>query len=293
MANTDCLTFEAMSEYWMFCTPALLLYRYERSRAIARTDDERRTVTLMLERYLEEAKAVRRRQSVEGDEAGARETDRVIQRGHADRYAGPLIHDRFQVLESLTPTGTFYLVDHALPDLLVREGGPASSTRRFTSIGEAEKEANRLADRPAEITPAARRRGGLNMLPTGKPQQEIEMAKPKKAETPPKGAAAKKEPSTKADVKKTGTAPTAPVAKKAAAAPTNGGGEKRSRAPSHPPTTKITLLKKENPRRSGSNAAGRFDLYKSGVNTVGAASAKGISAAAMADDVKCEIIRIG
>lgn len=179
-------TFGRLAEYWMFCTPDLLAYRYERCRVLARTHEERETVVKMLDRYLAEARTVARRQRVEGDEAGAEATALVIQHGHDDRYAGKLLTGRFQVMESLTPAGTYYVVDHTLEDLLVREAGPASNVRRFGTIAEAEGWTNRVAERSAgTATPAASRRAALNLPPSGAGRgattKEYEMIKKVKA----------------------------------------------------------------------------------------------------------------
>jgi hypothetical protein len=272
MANPDCPTFEDFAEYWMFCTPALLLYRYERCVAIARTNEDRKIVAAMLDRYLEEVRMRRGQQLVEKDTAGVKETDLVLQRGTAGRYAGPTRHDRFQVMESLTPVGTYYVVDHSISDLLLRENGPASNVRRFPTRKAAEEETDRLAERPAEITAAARRRGGLDVPPSpgrgrGVIAQETEMAKPKKAEAPPKGAA-KTAPPTPA---KKNAAPAA----KAAAPPTpaaNGAGTRGRKSAAT--GKKITLVVKENPCRVGTMHHKAYALYKTG-DTVEAFLAKG------------------
>lgn len=55
-----------------------------------------------------------------------------------DLYTGEVIAGRFQVLGSVVPAGTFYVADHWRDDLLVREGGLGSNTRRFASVADAE-----------------------------------------------------------------------------------------------------------------------------------------------------------
>ena len=304
MANADCLTFKEMSELWMLCTPDLLLWRYERMRPIATSDPDTELLVRMLDKYLEDIKPVRRRKSVEGDERGAEVLDLVIQKGHDDRYAGPLRHGRFQVMESLTPADTFYIVDHSIHDLLVRENGPASATRRFPSREAAEKETDRLAERPAEITLAARRRGGIDIPPSGKvrgiiEQENEDMARPKKAETAekaPKKADMAPEKKTK-DAAATGGAAVKGKGKNGAgaASPAATSDEKKAgpgRKSVFDPKAKIVVVAATNPRRAGSNAANRYDFYKKGT-TVEKAFASGISSAALADDIKTEVVRLG
>jgi hypothetical protein len=173
------MTFEEVAEGWIFCTPELLQRRWEKARPLARTARHREVLEKMLTRYLEELVAVRRRQRVEGLEAPAALTDLVIQRGHADRYAGPLRHGRFQVLESLAPVGTFYVADHAAADLLLRVGGFASEIWRFDSLGAAELTTDRLA---SVAPPDAPPRRGLNLPATGEPKESVMAKKAQKAE---------------------------------------------------------------------------------------------------------------
>lgn len=303
MANADCLTFAEMADYWMFCVPRLLQGRYERCHPIARSPAEFDIVGRMLAQYVEEAKEVARRAKMEGDEKTAKEMELVIQRGDGKRYSGPIRHNRFQVMGSLTPVDTFYIVDHAIPDLLLREAGPGSAVRRFDTREAAEKETDRLADRPAEITASARRRGGLDIPPSGKGRGVIEqetdnMARPKKAETSaekpapkkagappaPKGKEAAPTPAATKGKGKNGAAPTTSEVKKERAGP--------GRKSSFDPKAKIIVVAKENPRRAGSNAANRYDLYKTGI-TVATAFEKGVSSSALADDIKTEVVRLG
>jgi hypothetical protein len=299
MANADCLTFSEMADFWTFCTPALLLHRYERCRAIARSPEEFRIIEGMLTRYIEEAAGVARIAKTEGDEKTAKEMLLVIQRGDARCYSGPIRHGRFQVMESLTPVGTFYVVDHSIPDLLLRENGPGSAVRRYPTREAAEEETDRRAEVPVEITAAARRRGGIDILPSGKgrgiiEQETEDMARPKKAETAPKKAGAVPEKKTKgaaptpAPVKgkgKTAAAPPAPVAA------TNGAG-KRGAKSLYPDTAKIVVLKKENPCRAGTGHATRYALYRDGM-TVADYIAKGGHRGDVAYDAERSFIRVG
>jgi len=291
MANADCLTFSEMADFWTFCTPTLLLHRYERCRAIARSPEEFRVIEGMLARYIEEASGVARIAKAEGDAKTVKEMNLVIQRGDARCYSGPIRHGRFQVMESLTPVGTFYVVDHSIPDLLLRENGPGSAVRRYPTREAAEKETDRRAEVPAEITAAARRRGGLDMLPTGKPQQETEdMARPKKAETAPKKAGAPPEKKGK------GAAPAAPAVKGAGKAPTPvaaaTNGAKRGAKSAYDPKAKIKVLKKENPKRAGSKAFRAYACYKDGI-TVEAFLAAGGTGADLKYDSSRGFISIG
>lgn len=63
----------------------------------------------------------------------------------ADRYAGPLVAGRFQVLGSIIG-GSFYVVDHKCGDLLVRVAGPVSDIRRFISVEKAESWINEFTN---------------------------------------------------------------------------------------------------------------------------------------------------
>lgn len=74
----------------------------------------------------------------------------VLQTAGKDRYTGPLIHDRFQVLETLL-RGKFMLADHANGGLPVTSGG---ETIRFSSREEAEEHAAYLITGKAPPRPA-------------------------------------------------------------------------------------------------------------------------------------------
>lgn len=61
----------------------------------------------------------------------------MLQIAGKGRYTGPLISGRFQILESFI-RGSFVVVDHQEPGLLVREAGPLSKPMRFYSKKAAE-----------------------------------------------------------------------------------------------------------------------------------------------------------
>jgi len=145
-------TFAEIADGWVFCGLRLLRHRWERCRAIAETEAQRRTCRQMLDKYLEQMAADRSECAGLGRPTEVQ--DGVLARGDAERYFGDLLHNRFRVAEGLSPAGTFYLIDYRLPDLVVREGGPASETWRFKSVEEAERRAGILFFQPMETTVA-------------------------------------------------------------------------------------------------------------------------------------------
>ena len=175
-------TFEQIADGWVFCTLRLLKYRWERCRALARTDAQRTAAAKMLAKYLEDKEAVMREVIREGGDVKPYQL--VLQRGHVGRYEGPLLHGRFQVMESLAPAGTYYLVDHMLEDLILRVSGPASDVLRFPTREAAEAAALRLL----ETTPAVDTAGGPSTrrrAPVGAPKEIIKMARQAKQAAAP------------------------------------------------------------------------------------------------------------
>lgn len=84
-------------------------------------------------------------------------TDDVLQWAGPERYAGPLLHDRYQVLESAALKGQYYLSDNK-SKTVVRVNQTVKAVGeiiRFDSIKEAEDYAAELAgqkvDRPVAV----------------------------------------------------------------------------------------------------------------------------------------------
>lgn len=125
-------TFDDMKEGWVFCGQRILRIKWERCRVLAKTDAQKLVVRRMYDKYLEEAALVRKELIHEG--RSTEQFDLVLQKNHPDHYSGPLLHGRWQVMESLMPTGTYYVADHVLPDLLVKAQGSMTETRRFNNL---------------------------------------------------------------------------------------------------------------------------------------------------------------
>lgn len=171
--------FNEIAEGWIFCTQRLLRYRIERCRVLMSTDAQRATVAKMMDRYLEEVAAYRKLRIKDREPVGLQ--DLILQQNREGMYAGPLIHGRFQVMESLIP-GSYYLADHTKPDLLLREGGPASEIRRFDTIDQAKEWAGRLAnDQPGAVPapnkgptmPAKKSAATMSLPATGNPRGRV------------------------------------------------------------------------------------------------------------------------
>lgn len=258
--------FEGVAEGWIFSGADLLQHRWERCRALAQTDKHQEVLVRMLTKYLEELIVIKRRARSEGNEKAADLADLVLQKGHADRYAGPLRYGRFQVMESLSPASTYYVVDHTRADLLLRVAGAASDVRRFATREAAEQITDELAQR--EPTPDVSLK-----------QKEADMAKPVRKE-PAAPKAAKTKPA---------AAPKTTATK--VAVPTNGAG-RRGRAPAFGADAKISLLKKENPKRAGTAAHALYTKYKDGM-TVGAFLNAGGNSFALKYDSDKGFIRVG
>jgi hypothetical protein len=136
------LTFKEVIENWQLCGMTLTQAIFERAAPLAKTPRDREKLQEILDHYKEEVMTeVSKRERLGHDLS---EQKLVLQISLDGLYAGPLLHGRFQVMGSLIPKGTFYLVDHTIPDLLVREGGPGSSVARFDSIERGEEAALKL-----------------------------------------------------------------------------------------------------------------------------------------------------
>lgn len=158
--------FSDYSESWIFCGFRILLYKFERAVVLAKEDMEFNLLKRM-ERKLREEMAKEKHLSPE---------EVVLQTSGDDRYAGPLIANRFQIMESFTPKGTFYIADHERKDLLLRVLGPASDVRRFSSIKDAEDCIKGFTGDQIPIT-----KSGSGTEPGETTQESIDMAKNPKA----------------------------------------------------------------------------------------------------------------
>lgn len=168
----------------------------------------------------------------------------------ADRYAGPLVAGRFQVLGSVIG-GSFYVVDHKRGDLLVRVAGPVSDIRRFISVEEAESwiftnsavpRINQSQPQETEMAKAARvvtetippKRG-----PGRPPKTEVAPGWPVEAKRSGPKAAAPPDNVTKVSAAQLKAAKGAATVKAAAANGTNG--ERRGRSVSKEGTIAATI----------------------------------------------------
>jgi hypothetical protein len=133
---------------WMFCGPVILQGRIERLRALAVTDTETALVARMLTQFWNDYREDRAKLYARDGEAPTLPAlDEQIGMADAPRYLGPRFRDRFQIAESVVPAGTYYIVDHGLLDLLVREDGPASTIARFPTIRAAEDRVRAIIER--------------------------------------------------------------------------------------------------------------------------------------------------
>lgn len=129
------MTFDQLLGDAVFCGYRLLLWRWERAAALARSGAERNRLALAADWLRERMEEdLTKKEGMDPAEVAAL----VLQTAGVDRYTGPLIADRFQVMGSFIGS-TYYIVDHRRGDLLVRVAGPVSDVRRFASIKEAEE----------------------------------------------------------------------------------------------------------------------------------------------------------
>lgn len=177
------------TESWIFCGFRILLYKWERAVVLAKEDMEFNLLKRM-ERKLRDEMA--KEKSLTSEEV-------ILQTSGDDRYAGPMIADRYQVMESFTPKGTFYIADHEKNDLLLRVAGSGSDVRRFASIKDAEDCIQAFTN---GVSPVKRTNPGA--VPEEDMQESSDMARTPKANTAALKAAdvADKKIGTKAAAKK-------------------------------------------------------------------------------------------
>ena len=132
------MTFSEAVKDWILATPRIRRVMIERSRALVRTDADRETLRKIWSHYQEDMRKAREDRMREGQDT--KQQDFVLQVSVDGLYVGPLIHDRFQVMESVVPGGTYYLADHLQSDCVHREklGGKDGEIRRFYSMKDAE-----------------------------------------------------------------------------------------------------------------------------------------------------------
>jgi hypothetical protein len=137
------VTFSEATEGWMLMGMVLAQRAIERGRPLAKTPRDEELLGRIFEHYKEEVMDEIRKRKHLGHDLSQEEL--VLQTSSFDLYSGPLLHNRFQVMGSVVPQGTFYLVDHQASDLLHREAGPGSNIQRFPSIQDAKERAGQLA----------------------------------------------------------------------------------------------------------------------------------------------------
>lgn len=136
------LTFAEIVDSWVFCGSRLLLYKWERARILAEGDKRLVTLRKIEEKLAQELAKDERRDNIRP----------TVQRNFEGLYVSPLIAGRFQVLQSFTPWGTYYVCDHTIPDMLVREGGPAGPTKRFFDRESAENWISQFTGGEIQVT---------------------------------------------------------------------------------------------------------------------------------------------
>lgn len=132
------MTFSEATKDWILATPRIRRIFVERARALAETDAQREVLRKIWAAYQEDMRKAREERLMEGKDV--EQQDFVLQKSVDDLYVGPLIHGRFQVMESVVPKGTYYLADHLQSDCVHREklGGKDGDIRRFYTMKDAE-----------------------------------------------------------------------------------------------------------------------------------------------------------
>jgi hypothetical protein len=136
------MTFSELVKDWILAMPRIRRIMFERARPLAETAEQKAVITKIWTYYCEDMRMAKA--EIEREGGDSTHQDLILQVSHDSMYAGPLLHGRFQVMESVTPRDTYYLVDHTLPDLLYR-GSTQGDTMRFASIKEAEDRAALVA----------------------------------------------------------------------------------------------------------------------------------------------------
>lgn len=217
------MNFKDATDYWIFCTYETLLIRWMRARVLVETDAEREVLGRI---------EVRLRYVMSTDLGRYMEKDVVeglVIQSNGNKYAGPILKGRFQVMEGWIPE-KWYLVDHAAKDLFYRDA--RKEIVNFLSREDAEGFIN-------EFTPplprGIDRASGFNPAATGdgNAQENDDMAK---AATKDGALKAARDAAAKADAKIGGKRPTpVPEAQKAPA-----GRQPRERTDTPAPKTERT-----------------------------------------------------
>lgn len=125
------MNFKEAIDSWIFCGYETLRIRWERARAFVETDEDRETIQ-RIENQLRIAMAEDLRHTKE-----PAEVNRLVAQTNGPKYAGPVVADRFQVMEGFV-SGTWYLADLTAEDGLHRERGRNSDIVRFKTRDDAE-----------------------------------------------------------------------------------------------------------------------------------------------------------
>ena len=169
-------TFTELVKDWILATPRIRRIMLERSRALAKTENEKGVLRQLWAAYQEDVRKAKSEMEDEGRDTTQQEF--ILQRSVDGLYAGPLIHDRFQVMESIVPGGTYMLVDFTMPDICLRErnGGRDGEIRRFASRKEAEDWAAMVAGGE----PGGQNQSRVERVFGRRAEKSNTMAKPKK-----------------------------------------------------------------------------------------------------------------
>lgn len=151
-------SFADTAEGWIFCGYAILLYKWERCRVLINQGDPNEVSKLarIEVKLFDEMVFDMSRDNRYKSNALTKEAFDVVKQTGGGHYAGPLLHGRFQVMESFVK-GSYYLADHKRDDLLHRVAGLASDTMRFQTIEAAETYAKNMftgIENPVISTPS-------------------------------------------------------------------------------------------------------------------------------------------
>ena len=145
-------SFNDIADSWVFCCAATLRPRWERCRILATTEEQHKLVKRMFDKYLVDIALDKWLLEKEGRDVT--ELNLVLQHDNT-RYAGPLLFDRFQIMEALVPN-TYYIADHTLDDLLYRQraNGRLGEVMHFTSIEEAKNTIGQIINQGVVTEPS-------------------------------------------------------------------------------------------------------------------------------------------